>query len=63
MYVLVLPEGARKAAADTAALVLASGRLVPGTRGLLRGEFGEAGGDAVDVRVHAEALVDLESVA
>jgi integrase len=37
-YVSVLPEVARKAAEDTAALVLKAGRLVPGTRRIRRAD-------------------------
>ncbi|MFL6114063.1 MAG: tyrosine-type recombinase/integrase [Catenulispora sp.] len=38
IYVSVLPEVARKAAEDTAALVLKAGRLVPGTRRIRRAD-------------------------
>ena len=46
-YVSVLPEVARKAAEDTAALVLAAGRLVPGTRRVRRTDHRRPRGRAV----------------
>ncbi|GAA2021146.1 tyrosine-type recombinase/integrase [Catenulispora yoronensis] len=53
-YISVLPEVARKAAEDTAALILRHGRLIPGTRRTRRAERGHRLGKSNSSRKTAD---------